>query len=263
MIDARADVARWVEGGAVPRERIREALEIVQAIPSPTVWRVFLERLLLWAGLVAFCAALGFFIAANWQALGRFGKLALVEGAIVAALSVALWQGLDSRWGRAMLLVASLAVGTLLALVGQTYQTGADTWELFAVWAVAIAPWTLVARQPALWVLWIAIVDVAAWLYVSTSLHGALVIAVDERGIGRFVRRDDGSALAPTDVRLRYRVRDNRVRLVTNAWFFEEGRADAFAKARYGEFRVAPEGDALLARMLDEKLQPLGGTPGR
>ena len=88
------------------------------------------------------------------------------------------------------------------------------------------------------------------------------VIAVDERGVGRFVRRDDGAALGAADVRLRYRVRDQRVRLVTNAWFFEEGRAEAFAKARYGEFRVAPDGEALLARMLDERLQPLGGTPG-
>ena len=171
MDDARADVARWVEAGAVPRARAREALEVAQAIPSAAAWRVFLERLLLWTGLVALSAALGFFIAANWQALGRFGKLALVEGALVAALGVALWRGLDSGWGRALLLVASLAVGTLLALVGQTYQTGADTWELFAAWAIAIAPWTLVARQPALWVLWIAIVDVAAWLYLVTSVH--------------------------------------------------------------------------------------------
>jgi uncharacterized membrane protein len=183
MDDARADVAAWVEAGAVPRSRMREALEAVQAVPSPAAWRAFLERLLLWTGLVALSAALGFFVAANWQALGRFGKLALVEGAIVAALGVVLWRGLDSGWGRAMLLVASLAVGTLLALVGQTYQTGADTWELFAVWAIAIAPWVLAARQPALWVLWVAIVDVAAWLYLSLSLHWINVAFGDKHAL--------------------------------------------------------------------------------
>lgn len=93
------------------------------------------------------------------------------------------------------------------------------------------------------------------------STNGALVLALDDRGVGRFVRRDDGSALAPTEARLRYRLRNDRVRLGTDAWFFEEGQADAFAAARYGEFRVADDGEALLARMLDDKLQPLGDPP--
>ena len=102
-----------------------------------------------------------------------------------------------------------------------------------------------------------------ATLQVRTlrSTNGALVLALDDRGVGRFVRRDYGSALAPTEARLRYRLRNDRVRLGTDAWFFEEGQADAFAAARYGEFRVADDGEALLARMLDDKLQPLGGPP--
>ena len=45
----------------------------------------------------------------------------------------------------------SLFTGALLALVGQTYQTGADTYELFALWAFAITAWVAVARLPALW----------------------------------------------------------------------------------------------------------------
>ncbi len=93
------------------------------------------------------------------------------------------------------------------------------------------------------------------------STGGALVLTIDERGVGRFLRRDDGTSLAPAEARLRYRLRNDRVRLATDAWFFEEGQADAFAAARYGEFRVAPDGEALLARMLDEKLQPLVAAP--
>ena len=54
------------------------------------------------------------------------------------------------------MLFAALLVGALLALVGQTYQTGADTFELFAVCAAAILPWVLVACFPTLWVLWLA-----------------------------------------------------------------------------------------------------------
>jgi uncharacterized membrane protein len=170
-IDARTDVASWVASGAIPRERLRDALLRVEAIPSDAAWRHFLDRVLLWLAAIALAAALGFFIAANWEALGRFGKLGLVELVIVIAIAMVAWQGLDTRWGRAAIFVASLAVGTLLAFVGQTYQTGADNFELFAAWAIAILPWTLVARQPALWLLWLALLDVAAWLYAGLTLR--------------------------------------------------------------------------------------------
>lgn len=94
---------------------------------------------------------------------------------------------------------------------------------------------------------------------LSASSDGHLVLHVDDRNVGTFVRRDDATPLGEREVRLRYRVRDDRVRLVTNAWFFEEGRADEFAAARFGEFRLAPNGEALLSGMRDESLAPLGG----
>ncbi len=170
MSDARSDVAAWTAQGLIPVSRVREALQVAQAMPTHAVWLRFLDRLLLGSGAVALSAALGFFIAANWTSLGRFGKLALVEVVVVAAVALVAWRGIDSKWGRALLVVAALAVGTLLALVGQTYQTGADPWELFAAWAVAIAPWVVVGRQPPLWLLWIGIVDAAVWLYLGATV---------------------------------------------------------------------------------------------
>lgn len=43
-----------------------------------------------------------------------------------------------------------------------------------------------------------------------------------------------------------------------NAFFFQEGQGDRFAAARWGEFRVAPNGKALLTHLRDEKLERLG-----
>ena len=176
MSDARDEVLRWVRAGAIPAARSREALQAVQATPTAADWQRFLERALVLFAAIALVAALGFFIAANWSALGRFGKLGLIELAIVAAIVVALWRGIDSTFGRAGVLAACIATGTLLAFVGQTYQTGADTWELFAAWAAAIVAWTLVSRQPAAWVLWIAIVDVGAWLYFEHAASAARLV---------------------------------------------------------------------------------------
>jgi hypothetical protein len=51
------------------------------------------------------------------------------------------------------------------------------------------------------------------------------VLRLDDRGVGTFVRRDDATPLNEREVRLRYRTRNGRMRLATDAWFFEEGRA--------------------------------------
>ena len=119
-------------------------------------------------GVTLLGAGMIFFLAYNWNELGRYAKFALAEAPILAVL-VLVWRlGVDSIAGKASLLLASLLVGGLLALVGQTYQTGADTFELFAAWAAAILPWVLVARFGALWVAWLALLNVAVALYFFT-----------------------------------------------------------------------------------------------
>lgn len=59
-------------------------------------------------------------------------------------------------------------------------------------------------------------------------------------------------------LRLRYRIRGGRVWLGTNAFFFEEGSAERFTAARYGEFRVdRASGEAVLVGLRDAALQPM------
>lgn len=45
--------------------------------------------------------------------------------------------------------------------------------------------------------------------------------------------------------------------VVTDAWFFKEGDGERWSKARYGEFRVMPDGRALLVGMADQDLRPI------
>ena len=44
---------------------------------------------------------------------------------------------------------------------------------------------------------------------------------------------------------------------VSDAWFFKEGDAARWQPAKYGEFRVTPEGKGLLVRVVGEDLKPL------
>src|SRR5512147_254323 len=83
---------------------------------------------------------------------------------------------------------------------------------------------------------------------------GRIVLSLDERGVATFKRLDDGSPLAANEVAMRYRIRNERPKFATNAFFFQEGHAMDYAKARYGEFRVAGSGECILTGLRDENL---------
>jgi len=168
MASNRGDILDWIDQGRIAPNRMREALERAGLLPSAADWRRFLDRLLLFMGVVLAAAGAIFFFAFNWQELGRYGKFALVQAPILVSLAFAWRLGVDGITGKATLLFASLMTGALLALVGQTYQTGADTFELFAVWAATILPWSLLARFPALWIFWLVLVNAAISLYFFT-----------------------------------------------------------------------------------------------
>jgi uncharacterized membrane protein len=145
----------------------------LRSLEPSRAWWLWANRLLLAAGSTLVLAGVIFFFAYNWSAIPPLAKLALAQ-ALVAILALAAWRfGLDSAAGRAALVGASIAVGALLAVFGQIYQTGADAYELFVGWAALIAGWTIVSRSAAAWMLWIVVVDVAIGLYWQQVLEPA------------------------------------------------------------------------------------------
>ncbi len=98
------------------------------------------------------------------------------------------------------------------------------------------------------------------WRTDDAPRDGHLVLKRDENGVGRFVRvHVPDSGLGPGELLLRYRIRDHRVRLGAEAFFFQEGHAARYERAKYGELRVAENGDSVLVGLRDELRQPLGG----
>lgn len=84
-----------------------------------------------------------------------------------------------------------------------------------------------------------------------------VVLRRDTQGIATFVRPDDGSPLATDERRVELSPKEGRWILVTDAWFFREGEAERWQRARFGEFRVTPDGRALLVGLRGEGLAPL------
>jgi len=87
---------------------------------------------------------------------------------------------------------------------------------------------------------------------------GRVVLTLDDRGVGTFTRFDTGTPLGPGEVAMRYRVRNQEPKFATNAFFFQEGHAEYYAGARFGEFRVSSGGDAVLTALRGPKFEPLG-----
>lgn len=161
----RGEIMMWVEEGHLTADGLPKAFRIAGTLPGRVMWRRFLDGFALWMGAVFLAAAVIFFFAYNWKELGHFARFGIVELLLATAI-IASWRlGLERMSGKAALLLATLLVGALLALVGQTYQTGADPWELFATWALFALPWVAVSRFSPLWLLLLALVNLAVSLY--------------------------------------------------------------------------------------------------
>lgn len=159
--------------GSLAAGNVEQAMREAGELPNRSDWRGFIDRLLLWGGAVLLAVGVIFFFAYNWNELGRVARLGLAEMLIAVAVVCCGWIGTERPAGKALLFAAAILTGALLALFGQTYQTGADTFELFITWAVLILPWVIVGRLPALWVLLIVLINTAITFYFMV-FHGLL-----------------------------------------------------------------------------------------
>ena len=83
---------------------------------------------------------------------------------------------------------------------------------------------------------------------------GYVIVKVDDTNVGHFVRLADSNSregLTKSELPIYYRARNGSVQLATNAFFFQEGHAEAFEAAEYGLFRVNDKGEPLLTEMVD------------
>lgn len=127
-------------------------------------------------------------VAANWQHVSSFTKLAGAQ-ILLVALVFASWLAYNRRrhdgmadmhgaaahnleLGSHLVGLAAVAIGALLALAGQIYQTGADTWQLFLVWAVLLVPWLLTQHTVFLGLLFALLLNVALGLYLGIHEGG-------------------------------------------------------------------------------------------
>lgn len=172
------------------------------SLPTRADWRGWLDRALLILGAALICAGVIVFFAFNWAALHKFARFGLLAVALTALAGFAMSRpavravarpmpGPDADTsappavrsealplagssadlpGLAALGAAQILSGVLMAVIGQTYQTGADAWQLFAWWTVLAVPWALAARAAPHWWIVLVVGNVALLRYGSVNL---------------------------------------------------------------------------------------------
>ena len=155
-------IDRLRAAGVLTQESRQAALRIVN---GPVVWWPWVEKALLFLGLALTLSGVVCFFAWNWDALPGLVKLAIVQAGIIGCCGAAWLKTLDTLPGKSAITAAAVLVGVFLAVFGQVYQTGADAYQLFVGWALLILPWVVMCRLAGLWLLWLALVNLAVAIF--------------------------------------------------------------------------------------------------
>jgi uncharacterized membrane-anchored protein len=89
---------------------------------------------------------------------------------------------------------------------------------------------------------------------------GVVIIQIDEQSVGKFVRYDQGGALAPGEHRLKYHHADWRAVIGAESYFISEGSGPSFAHAAYGELKLEPDGTPLIVALCDKERHRLAAS---
>lgn len=236
---------------------------------------------MLWLALVVLALELAnFYYALQWPLVDKAVGLALVGAAMVLALwclrsPAAQPRGEDSapsrtptisRWlvGAVVLVAAVVALGLVHVDVQRKEQVLAQGQKIFVPLAPRDPRSLLQGDYMALNFAYSDEVNAQLQTYLlqEPSARGVLVVAqLDARGVATIERlaqpQETATALHPGQILLPLKHLKGQWVVVTDAFFFPEGQGRPLAAARFGEFRVLPSGQGLLAGLADEHLQPL------
>ena len=123
-------------------------------------WGLWISRLLSTIGTALILAGIIYFFAFNWVKITPAVKLISIQVGFIACLVGAYSYSLKRLSGKLLLLSASVLVGVFMAVFGQIYQTGADSYELFMMWSLLTLGWTLISKFPPQWIFWLIITNI-------------------------------------------------------------------------------------------------------
>jgi len=153
-------------------------------------WQNFLQILFLSLGVSFTVAGILFFFAYNWNNLHKFIKIGLIEGLLIVLTLIVVFSKVKPLFKGIILTGTSVLVGVLFAVFGQIYQTGANAYDFFFGWTLAIAIWVFISNFPPLWLIFILLINLTFGLYleqVSSGLSTLLIYTIYSIGNSVFL----------------------------------------------------------------------------
>ena len=133
-----------------------------------------IKRFFLFFSVVFLIAGITSFTAYNWATMSNVEKLAVPSVLIIAGLVAYLFLEKEIYKNLAIFF-SSFMIGTLFAVYGQVYQTGADIWVLFRNWAIFLIIPMVATGYYSVMTLFSIVVAISTSFYLDLYLSGAIV----------------------------------------------------------------------------------------
>jgi uncharacterized membrane-anchored protein/uncharacterized membrane protein len=116
-----------------------------------------------------------YFFAANWSYFTRFEKLGLSIGIMLLffLVSAATTRFISQQpfLGKWFLVASAICFGVSVGLIGQIYNSHADSYTLFLVWLIPTVLLSLITRYAPLWVVSYVLLHLTYWFYMNPSSY--------------------------------------------------------------------------------------------
>lgn len=130
--------------------------------------RYFINLVLLNYGILSVVIGAVFFFAYNWSSLNKWHKFSIANSLLLLTFIFSIIGDIKSIKNRILSCGFTILVGAHIALIGQVYHSGADTYQLFLIWGLLILPIVLTQNITPLWILEIALLNITLILYYKT-----------------------------------------------------------------------------------------------
>ena len=133
-----------------------------------------IKRFFLLFSVIFLIAGVTSFTAYNWENMSNIEKLAVPSVLIVVGLVAYLFLKKEIYKNLAIFF-SSFMIGTLFAVYGQVYQTGADVWILFRNWAIFLIIPMVATGYYSVMILFSIVTTISTGFYLDLYLSGDIV----------------------------------------------------------------------------------------